>query len=143
MKSASPSSPLSILSFPLIAQPIKIPRVRHLPVMERHDAFPVRLSANSADKVVQCEHAFRGEKADSLKSLQVLNDLFKTGVQFGDCPVNMGLHRHQFNGLEVGALALWLRLRQGSFNFMDSHVALLGGDAVRGAFGVDAPGAAC
>ncbi|MBZ5525644.1 MAG: hypothetical protein LAP21_25765 [Acidobacteriia bacterium] len=38
-----------------------------------------------------------------------MNDLFKSSVQFGNDPVDVGFYRHEFDGFRVGAVALRLR----------------------------------
>ena len=116
--------------------------VGELAAMQGHGELPVGPCSNAANQVMHGGHAVRVEEADSSKGLQVLDDLLKSAIQFGNGPVDMGLYRHEFGGLRVGAAALKLRQEDGTFSFVASHIALLWGDLVRVAFGVSSTGAA-
>lgn len=113
--------------------------VGDLAVMQDRGELPVGLRPDAANQVVHGGHASRVKEADSPKYLQVMDDLFKSAIQFGNGPVDVGLYRHEFGGFRIGAAALRLRQKNGTFSFVSSHLALLWGDLVRVACGVLAP----
>jgi hypothetical protein len=104
------------------------------PLLDGDHEIAIYLRSNAGNQVMHGGHAIRREEADSSNGLQVSCDLFKSVIQFSNGPVNVGFYRHEFGGFIVRAVALWLRQRDGAFNFVASHVALLG-NLVRAAFG--------
>src|SRR5260221_20941 len=72
------------LLLPRHAQVTKITGISDLAVTQCHGEVPVCLSTNPADQVVHGAQAVSAEKSDSSNGLQVLDDFFKSAVQFSD-----------------------------------------------------------